>query len=533
MKDKADKQSRFTEGETENIEYKIDIPPKSDSYMKTVVAFANGKGGRIIFGVQDNTWEVHGFSRDEIFSRMDAVTNAIYDSCEPKIIPSVSLQEVDGNYIVIVEISSGPQRPYCIKSQGMIDGVYIRVSGTTRKASLYQIQEMILHTQNRYFDQEKVDRRLTDEEIDALCERLYTHAIEQCPNDSERAQIRKIGKSQFISYKLVVEQGDKCYATNGYQLLEGRSDEYPDATIQCAVFKGKTRDVFITRKEFSGSIDMQVESAYDFVLEHIDMGARFEGLGRQDIYELPIRSIREMITNAVCHRSYLCPGKIQVALYDDRLEVTSPGMLDQDLTIEKIKTGQSKIRNRGIAQVFAYMHMIEGWGSGIPDLLRDAQKYGLPEPTLEDRGSDFRINLYRKALNTDLRGVINPVDGSQNGVITEYMKETLGRRNGTKELENETKDAPNETKEGGNETKEHRHETKSETNHNDTEIKLTPREIQLLEQIRLNPGVTQMRLSEVTEIPLSTIKRILPELQKKGILTRTGTHRSGEWLINE
>ena len=72
-----------------------------------------------------------------------------------------------------------------------------------------------------------------------------------------------------------------------------------------------------------------------------------------------------MITNAVCHRSYLSPDKIQVALFDDRLEVTSPGMLDHDLTIEKMKTGLSKIRNKAIAEAFSYMNLIEAWGSGI------------------------------------------------------------------------------------------------------------------------------------------------------------------------
>ena len=80
-------------------------------------------------------------------------------------------------------------------------------------------------------------------------------------------------------------------------------------------------------KEFAGAIYEQIEDAYNFVLQHIDLGSRIEGIGRQDYYELPVKTIREMISNAVCHRSYLTPGKIQVALFDDRLEVTSPGML--------------------------------------------------------------------------------------------------------------------------------------------------------------------------------------------------------------
>ena len=89
------------------------------------------------------------------------------------------------------------------------------------------------------------------------------------------------------------------------------------------------------------------------------MGMTIKGIHRQDIYELPPWSIRELIANAVCHRSYLSPGKIQIAIYDDRLEITTPGMLDREQTIEKIRNGQSRLRNRRIAEAFTYMHIIE------------------------------------------------------------------------------------------------------------------------------------------------------------------------------
>lgn len=490
-------------GEKENVEYKIDVPSKSEKYMRTVVAYANSNGGQLVFGVENNTWEVIGFTKEEVFQKMDSITNAIFDSCEPKITPGVNLQEFEGRYIIIVDVPAGMQRPYCIKSQGMIDGVYIRVSGTTRKAAIYQIQEMVLNTRNRCFDQEIVDRELSDFEIETLCERLYFHALELCPDGDGEAKkkLKRIGKSQLFSYKLIMEKDGKCYATNGYQLLDGQLEDYPDAAIQCAVFKGTSRNIFITRKEFKGSIDEQVESAYAFVLEHIDMGARIDGLARQDIFELPIRTIREIITNAVCHRSYISPGKVQVALYSDRLEVTSPGMLDYDLTIEKMKAGLSRIRNRGIAEVFSYMHMIEGWGSGIPDMFTEARIYGLPEPLLEDMGSDFRVNLYRRVMDVDQNGVVAP---------------------NTLRL--------NETNYETDETNETNHET-NETNHETDEIELNLNEMQLLAAIRLKPDITQKQLHDTTGISMSTIKRILPDLQKKGKLVRVGNHRSGTWKI--
>ncbi len=368
-------------GERENIEYKIDIPTKSENYMRTVVAYANANGGRLVFGVENNSWKVVGFDKEEVFQKMDAITNAIYDSCEPKIAPNVEIQEFDGKYIIVVDIPAGMQRPYCIKSQGVIDGVYIRVSGTTR-------------------------------------------------------------------------------------------------------------NIFITRKEFSGCIDEEIESAFTFVLEHINLGARIDGLVRQDIYELPIRTIREMLTNAVCHRSYLCPRKVQVALFDDRLEVTSPGMLDKDLTIEKMKAGISKIRNGAIAKVFSYMNMIEAWGTGIPKMFEETKAYGLQEPELQDMGSDFRINLYRKELTTDFYGVIDPL--------------------GT----NGTKDGTNGTNGTG-------------------AVKKWEYEEKLIALIQENDKITQKQMSKKTGLSIRTIKRMTVELQKSGKILRVGNSRSGKWEVKD
>lgn len=119
-----------------------------------MVAFANSKGGKLIFGVENNTWKITGFSKDDVFSKMDAITNAISDSCEPKITPSIGVQEIDGKAIIEVEILPGMNRPYFIRSLGVLSGTYLRVGGTTRLAERYQVQELILEGQNRYYDSE-------------------------------------------------------------------------------------------------------------------------------------------------------------------------------------------------------------------------------------------------------------------------------------------------------------------------------------------------------------------------------------------
>lgn len=139
-------------GESKNVEFKVQRPDKSMKYMKTVVAFANGKGGRIIFGIDDKTREVVGIPDDKVFREIDAITNAISDSCEPTIIPDVYLQNINDKPVIVAEIRTGRRKPYYIKAEGLENGVYIRVSGTTRPADRDMSRELYYECDARSFD---------------------------------------------------------------------------------------------------------------------------------------------------------------------------------------------------------------------------------------------------------------------------------------------------------------------------------------------------------------------------------------------
>ena len=101
------KKDSLLQGESKNIEYKERVPEDSQKYMKSVVAFANGDGGRIVFGVEDRTMRVIGIPQADLFQIMDAITNAVTDSCEPMIIPDLFVREVEGKSLIILEIVPG------------------------------------------------------------------------------------------------------------------------------------------------------------------------------------------------------------------------------------------------------------------------------------------------------------------------------------------------------------------------------------------------------------------------------------------
>ena len=468
-------------GESTNVEYKQDIPEDHLKFIKTVVAFANGRGGKLVFGVEDGSLEVKGFSREDVFLKQDAITNAIYDSCEPKIMPEVSVKAVQGKWIVVAEIPTGMQTPYYVKNMGMVDGTFIRVSGTTHHADKVSLQELILKGTNRSFDQLEADETVSEGRVETLCERLYEHAKEVAERMGWSEPVRKVGVNQLVTWKLLVRKADGLHPTNGYYLLEGRNDLFPYAVVQCGAFKGTTRDVFLDRKEFDGPVDCQIEDAYTFLLRHLNMGTTIDGLYRKDQYELPVRTMRELLANAFCSRSYLAEKKIQIMLYSDRLEITSPGRLDEDLTVEELKTGVSKIRNKALAAAFSYMFLIEGWGTGIPKMYEEAKAYGLREPEILTLGNSFRVNLFRKGE------VTTPVDGETTPVTTPVDGET-------------------------------------------TPVEMSNRE-KLYNLIHSNPTIKKQELATACGLTIDGVKYNLRSLANDGFVVWKGNSKTGHWVI--
>ena len=266
--------------------------------------------------------------------------------------------------------------------------------------------------------------------------------------------------------------------TNAFVLLTNNT--FPFAKIQCALFKGTERVVFIDKRDFEGPLYEQIEEAYEFVLKHINLGAEIRGLVRTDAYELPTEAIREAIVNATTHRNFLDRACVQVAVYDDRVEVTSPGMLYGGLTIEQIKEGGSKIRNRCIAEVFSRMKIIESWGTGIKRMFSSCKEYGIREPELVEIGDSFRVNLYRPSYKV----IDQSVPKSEPESIPEITPKSV--------LE-----------------------------------KLNKTQRKIIDIILENPKVTQSEIAEQLNISISAVKKSMKEIANAGILVRIGANKGG------
>jgi len=471
-------------GESEKTEFKENA--KTNTYIKTVVAFANGNGGKIVFGVKDNR-EIIGVENE--FEVMDGIINAISDSCYPMIVPDISLHTLENKTVILVEIEGGKKKPYYLKSKGMQKGTYIRSGATTRIIEEdYVLKELVLEGENKYFDQQVCHgESVSDEEIEKFCEWLEKLARKNSENDTE---IRKVTRNALLSWKVLEEKNGRIFPTNAYILLSGKENWEVSRKIQCGVFKGETRSIFVDKKEFEGSIIMQLEKAYQYVLEKINLGSDIVGIYRVDKYEIPPKSIREVIANAVIHRSYLEPNDIQVALYDNRLEITSPGMLLSGVNVKRMKEGYSKLRNRAIASVFAYVNIIEKWGSGIPRIMNEIREYGLQEPEFIIFENDFRVNIYRKNYNTT-----QSTQGS-----------TQNRINTTQDISKKEKlDVKN----------------------------LTETDKTIINTIINNPEMSQKQIADNLNWTVNKVKYYMKKFKQKNILKYEGTSQNGKWEIQE
>lgn len=173
--------------------------------------------------------------------------------------------------------------------------------------------------------------------------------------------------------------------------------KYENCAIKCARFKGKTMDVFLDKKDYNGDLFSQLEKAESFIKNHINLRGEIKGLQRTDTYEIPIEAIREALINAVVHRDYINMGRdIKVGIYDDILNIVSPGGFPSTLTEKDILEGRSEIRNKVIARVFKELNYIEQWGSGIKRIKSSCLKYGLKEPIIKEIGDFVDVEIYRK-----------------------------------------------------------------------------------------------------------------------------------------
>ena len=494
-------------GEGKNIEFKREIPRIHERFLKDIIAFSNGSGGKVILGIEDGTQRVYGIGGVNPFRLSDDISNMISDACTPQITPDITAQTLEGKTILVIEVPPGKFRPYYLKAEGKGRSVYVRINGTSRPADPALLKELEMEGSHIYYDcLPEIGMEFDREKAEALCAAMKETALLSCRTAEERAEVHDMTVEKLEDMGMLYKSGNDYLPTHAFALMTENKCRY--AKIQCALFKGVDRDEFIDRKEFRGPVYQQIEEAYRFVLRHINRGTKIRGLVRTDAYELPVRAVREAIVNAVTHRSYLDDSCIQLSIYDDRVEIQSPGMLYGGLDMEEALKGKSKCRNAAISEAFYYMGIIEGWGTGLNRIRKSCREYGLKDPVITESGNGFLVVFFRKA-----------VDEKRNGdSIAERSPEYAGRRTDKAIIESSTESITESSIENSTES----------IAQNSTESDVERR---LLCLLRHDPTLTQQEAAERLGYSKAWIRKVMKKLQEEGRLQRRGATKKGLWIV--
>lgn len=338
--------------------------------LKTVIAFANTKGGDLYIGVEDDGTVVGVEHTDDIILKL---TNAIRDSVKPDITPFTrcEIKTIDDKDVIVCHIQRGTSLPYYINRKGMRpEGVFIRQGASSVPASEVAIINMLKNTSGDNF-----------EETRSLNQLLSFVTLEK---EFLEASI-EFGPAQVKTLHLVNE--DELYTNLGRLLSEDCQH-----TIKVAVFEGKGKTQFKDRYEFTGSLLKQMKEVFAYIDRYNRTSSVFEGLTRVDKREYPIEAIREALLNAIVHKDYAYSSSTLINIFDDRIEFITIGGLVKGISINDILMGVSVLRNRHLANVLYRLKWIEAYGTGIYKINESYNSFGVTAK-IETSDNAFKITL--------------------------------------------------------------------------------------------------------------------------------------------
>jgi len=332
--------------ENSNTEFKREY---TDSIRKAVVAFANTDGGCIYVGIEDDGTVVGVADVDDVQKR---VISLCRDGIQPDVMMFLSCDRtvIEDKDVIRLQVQRGTDCPYYLKGKGIRpEGVYVRRGPVSLPAAESQIRKMIREAGDFHYEQERsLEQDLTFKETERFLQEAGVPF-----GEAERRTLRIVSK-------------DGLYTNLGLLL----SDQCQH-TVKVAIFSGKKQVVFRDRREFSGSLLLQVNQVIEYLDFHNALHSEIRGMKRLDSRDYPVESLREAIFNAFVHRDYGFSGSILVSVYEDRIEILSLGGLAEGVTYNDMMLGVSIPRNPKLAEIFYRLHYIEAFGTGVRRILTD------------------------------------------------------------------------------------------------------------------------------------------------------------------
>ena len=361
-------------GETETVEFK---ESPSEGFYKTISAFSNTRGGTILLGIDSNN-KIKGVDSSTKF--LENLTNSIVDKLS--IYPEIETINIQGRRIILFKVI---RSAFLVSYEGRY---YERVGNTTREISEDRLR--VLLSKGKTWD--SLAGSFPLEEIDT---ETINYFVRLAVDKNRLPEVSLSEPVKVILKKLGLIQEDKL--TNGAILLFGKDPQKHFINLCVRIGRFKTETVIIDDKWAKGNLFKQFEETLNVLRQNISVRYEIKTIEREDIWDYPILSLREVVMNALIHRDYFNIANLTVIkVYDDHVWFFNPGGLPEGITIDQLKIHhQSFLRNPLIAKVFYLAGFIDQYGSGTVRMVEWMKSAGLPEPEYKEEQGGFSVYFYK------------------------------------------------------------------------------------------------------------------------------------------
>ncbi|HON13432.1 MAG TPA: putative DNA binding domain-containing protein [Treponema sp.] len=373
----------ISKGESSKVQFKENIH-NEQSIAQEMIAFANTDGGIILIGINDKTWEVSGITREDIQRLNNLLVNAAEQHIKPAIYISTEVVDIDSKNVMVVQVPKGVAIPYKDK-----DGIiWVKNGANKRKVTSNEEIARLLQSSGYLYAEEKIIEQSTIEDLNI--DKLKTFYWEQYNEEFEKDYVNNVLENLRLGKngKLNVA-GALLFGKNLKKIL-------PQFYITAIWFWGNELEdtAYRSSENIYGTLDELYKKGFDFIVSKLNrIQPKDRGFNSLGELEIPETVFTEILVNALIHRDYFINDSIKIFVFENRIEIISPGSLPNNLTPEQVKRGIRRTRNNIIASFAPSLMEYRGAGSGI---LRALKVY--PQFEIINERADERVivKIYRQ-----------------------------------------------------------------------------------------------------------------------------------------
>ncbi|MBS6828682.1 MAG: putative DNA binding domain-containing protein [Desulfovibrio sp.] len=464
--------AQVARGEDSTRQFKADIH-NAESLASEMAAFANSEGGTLFLGVADDG-SVPGLSRADVSRINQLISNAASQLVRsPLTVHTENVVLENGNVVIVLTVPKGMDKPYFDKN-GVI---WLKTGSDKRRVNSKEELRRLFQISNQ-FHADELPTKAGIDKLDKLRFRDFLRDVYQQDYPESLEDLTRL----LQNMNLATDAG-KLNLAGVLMFAERPEWIVPQFVVKAIRYPGNAIHAtdYIDTEDFAGPLRKIFDDAHAFIMRNLHKIQAGRGVNSPGQPEIPPGVFEELLVNALVHRDYLVSAAIRIFIFDDRIEIISPGHLPNNLTVEKIKAGNSNIRNPILVSYVAKgLLPYHGLGSGIKRALAEWPDIDFID---DNEGCLFKAIVRRKAVSTDTLVTDSPKKESVSPKMASMLSPDINAA--------------------------------------------------IMDMIRQDSTVTSEIIAKSLNVSKRTILRRLEELKGQGVVRRIGPNKGGSWEVVE